>query len=118
MLSLGSIFVFGKLEPTNVGCYNFLRGIRREPDHSFPTRGEFSPNSEVEFLRWRSAAVPAAAKWGVRAVGKIFRGSKEASCCARDDRTPAGPRSHRHHRQLRSSGLEPAHAGSYEGMGE
>ena len=37
-------------------------------------RGEeadyLSSNSEVEFLRWRSAAVPAAAKWDELAVEK------------------------------------------------
>jgi hypothetical protein len=31
---------------------------------------EVNPNSEVEFLRWRSAAVPAAATWDGPAVGK------------------------------------------------
>jgi hypothetical protein len=31
---------------------------------------QFNPNSEVEFPRWRSAAVSAAARWDGQAVGK------------------------------------------------
>jgi hypothetical protein len=29
-----------RLEPAHAGCYGFLRGIRREPDHYFSEREE------------------------------------------------------------------------------
>ena len=37
-LPVGSGFMRGRLEPAHAGCYDILRGIRREPDHFFSER--------------------------------------------------------------------------------
>jgi hypothetical protein len=52
----------------------------------------FNPNSEVEFPRWRSAAVPVAARWVGRAPGKCSGAGAENPRFHRGLLSAAAPR--------------------------
>jgi hypothetical protein len=47
-------------------------------------------NSEIEFLRWRSAVIPGRSQVGRAGGGERFRGLNETGCCARG-RALSGP---------------------------